>query len=184
MTRLPEAIIAPAFFDRLTKAGDAPGAAACRDGLPVPDLVFLRRVGRRHLPLDPPLDDLAAQTGIDAAALKATVEEYNIACDTGRDGVFHKRALYLRPLREPPFYASTVRLGGYGSLGGIKINHRTEVVTKDQDVIPGLYAAGTDACAVYADSYVFVLPGNTMGFALNSGRMAGENAADYVKAEV
>ena len=128
------------------------------------------------------LDDLAAQTGIEAAALKATVEEYNTACDTGRDDVFHKRTAYLRSLREPPFYAGTVRPGGYGSLGGIKINHRTEVVTKDQDVIPGLYAAGTDACAIYADSYVFVLPGNTMGFALNSGRMAGENASDYVKA--
>ena len=130
------------------------------------------------------LDDLAAQTGIEVTALKATVEEYNTACDTGRDDVFHKRLLYLRSLREPPFYAGTVRPGGYGSLGGIKINHRTEVVTKDQDVIPGLYAAGTDACAIYGDSYVFVLPGNTMGFALNSGRMAGENAADYVMGEV
>ncbi len=57
------------------------------------------------------------------------------------------------------------------------------MVTKDQDVIPGLYAAGTDACAIYADSYVFVLPGNTMGFALNSGRMAGENAAAFVHAQ-
>jgi len=28
---------------------------------------------------------------------------------------------------------------------------------------------------------VFVLPGNTMGFAVNSGRIAGENAAEYVK---
>jgi fumarate reductase flavoprotein subunit len=47
--------------------------------------------------------------------------------------------------------------------------------------MPGFYAAGTDACTIYGDSYVFVLPGNTMGFALNSGRMAGENAAEYVK---
>ena len=125
------------------------------------------------------LDELAAQTGIDPEKLRASVAEYNEACDTGRDHIFHKRACYLRPLRTPPFYAGTVRPGGYGSLGGIKINHRTEVVTKNQDVIPGLYAAGTDACAIYADSYVFILPGNTMGFALNSGRMAGENAADY-----
>jgi len=35
-------------------------------------------------------------------------------------------------------------------------------------VIPGLYAAGVDACTIYGDSYVFVLPGNTMGFALNT----------------
>ncbi|MDO4529989.1 MAG: FAD-binding dehydrogenase, partial [Lachnospiraceae bacterium] len=49
--------------------------------------------------------------------------------------------------------------------------------------IPGLYGAGTDVCSIYGDSYVFQLPGNTMGFALNSGRMAGESAADYVSAE-
>jgi fumarate reductase flavoprotein subunit len=127
------------------------------------------------------LDELAAKTGIEPSALRATVDEYNQACDTGRDCVFHKRPLYLRPLRQPPFYAGTIRLGGYGSLGGIKINHRTEVVTKNHEVIPGLYAAGTDACAIYGDSYIFVLPGNTMGFALNSGRIAGENAAAYVR---
>lgn len=127
------------------------------------------------------LEELAGQTGIDGATLKVTVDEYNQACDTGRDHIFHKRPLYLRPIRRPPFYAATIRLGGYGSLGGIKINHRTEVVTRDHEVIPGLYAAGTDACAIYGDSYVFILPGNTMGFALNSGRMAGESAAAYVQ---
>ena len=45
------------------------------------------------------------------------------------------------------------------------------------DPIPGLYAAGLDACTIYGDSYPFILPGNTMGFALNSGRIAGEQAA-------
>jgi fumarate reductase flavoprotein subunit len=50
-------------------------------------------------------------------------------------------------------------------------------------MIPGLYAAGTDACSIYGDTYVFILPGNTMSFALNSGRIAGENAAEYIKSE-
>ena len=42
---------------------------------------------------------------------------------------------------------------------------------------PGLCAAGLDACTIYGDSYPFILPGNTMGFTLNTGRIAGENAA-------
>ena len=66
-------------------------------------------------------------------------------------------------------------------MGGIKINYKTEVMNKDFDVIPGLYAAGLDADSIYGDTYIFWLPGNTLGFALNSGRMAGENAAEYVK---
>ena len=57
----------------------------------------------------------------------------------------------------------------------------TDVLNKKWEVIPGLYAAGTDACSIYGDSYVFVLPGNTMGFALNSGRIAGENASSYIE---
>jgi fumarate reductase flavoprotein subunit len=28
---------------------------------------------------------------------------------------------------------------------------------------------------------VFILPGNTMGFAINTGRIAGENALEYIK---
>jgi fumarate reductase flavoprotein subunit len=127
------------------------------------------------------LEELASKTGINADGLKKTVAEYNKACETGRDEIFHKNARYLRPVKQPPFYAGKLAPSAYGSLGGIKINHRTEVVTKDFEPIPGLYAAGTDACSIYADSYVFMLCGNTMGFALNSGRIAGENAAEYVK---
>lgn len=127
------------------------------------------------------LDELAAKTGIDAGGLKNTVEQYNGFCDKGYDAQFNKRHSYLRPIRTPKFYAARFLPGAYGSLGGIKINHRTEVMNKDWKKIPGLYAAGTDANTIYGDSYVFILPGNTMGFAMNTGRIAGENAAAYAK---
>lgn len=127
------------------------------------------------------IEELAAKTGIDAANLKKTVEVYNKACETGRDTVMAKNERYLKPIAKPPFYAGKHFPGAYGSLGGIKINYRTEVVTQDFEVIPGLYAAGTDACSIFGDSYVFILPGNTMGFALNSARIAAENALAYIK---
>lgn len=123
--------------------------------------------------------ELAEKAGINPDRLEKTVEEYNNACKT-RDTLFNKNYRYMKPLVGPKFYAAKFYPGGYGTLGGIKINYKTEVVTDDFDVIPGLYAAGTDACTIYGDSYVFILPGNTMGFALNSGRMAGENAVDYL----
>jgi fumarate reductase flavoprotein subunit len=127
------------------------------------------------------LKELAEKTGIAHNILQATIDIYNKACETGRDELFHKNARYLRPIKKPRFYAGRLFPGAIGSLGGIKINHRTEVLNKDHEVIPGLYAAGTDANALYGDSYAFVLPGNTLGFALNSGRIAGENAAKYAK---
>ena len=127
------------------------------------------------------LEELAAKTGINQDALLKTINEYNKACDTGRDELFHKKPRYLRAIKQLNFYAGRLFPGAIGSLGGIKINHKTEVLTKDHDVIPGLYAAGTDANSLYGDSYAFVLPGNTLGFALNSGRIAGENAAEYIR---
>jgi len=134
-----------------------------------------------HVFIADSLDDLCRKTGINAGGLKKTIEEYNKMCETGRDPIFHKKAEFLRPIKEPKYVAGRIFPSAYGSLGGIKINYRMEVVTQEQVPIPGLYAAGVDATAIYADSYVFVLPGNTMGFAINGGRMAGENAADYIK---
>jgi len=127
------------------------------------------------------LEELASKTGIDLDGLKKTVEEYNKFCERGHDDIFNKSYKYLRPIKTPKFYAARHLPGAYGSLGGIKINHKAEVLNKDWKKIPGLYAAGTDACSIYGDSYVFILPGNTMGFAINSGRIAGENAVEYIK---
>ncbi len=125
------------------------------------------------------LEELAEKTGINKEGLLKTVGEYN-ACCKERDFLFNKNYRYLKPITGPRYYAARFFPSGYGSLGGIKINYKTEVLTKEFEVISGLYAAGTDACTIYGDSYVFILPGNTMGFAINSGRMAGEHAADYI----
>ena len=44
----------------------------------------------------------------------------------------------------------------------------------------GLYAAGTDACSIYGDSYPFILPDTSMGFALNTGRIDAENIQEKI----
>jgi fumarate reductase flavoprotein subunit len=127
------------------------------------------------------LEDLADKAGIKKEALLKTVKEYNMACDKGYDEIFFKSSKYLWPIKQAPFYAGKLVLSAYGSLGGIKINYKCEVLNEEWEPIPGLYAAGVDACSIYYDTYVFILPGNTMGFALNTGRIAGENAAEYAK---
>lgn len=130
--------------------------------------------GYQHLFMADTLDALARAMGVDAAALQHTVTDYNRACDSGRDEVFHKAARQLRPVRQARFYAARFFLGGYGSLGGIRINHRTQVLTPALDVIPGLYAAGRDANAIYGDTYPYVMSGNDSSFDYNTGRIAGE----------
>ncbi len=124
------------------------------------------------------LEELAEQLGIDPEGLVAAVDEYNELCAEGYDSLFEKGREYMIPLEEGPFYGCKQFCGAYGTLGGVLVNHKLEVMTDDYETIPGLYCVGTDACTIYGDSYNFCIPGNTMGFCLNSGRIAGENAAE------
>lgn len=124
------------------------------------------------------IEELAEKAGIDVDGLVAQIEEYNEMCDAGFDELFEKDRHYMQPIEKGPFYCCRQNVGAYGSLGGVLINHKTEVMTPEAKVIPGLYCVGTDACNIFGDSYPFILAGNTMGFCLNSGRIAGEQAAE------
>lgn len=127
------------------------------------------------------IEKLARKIGIEPVALKKTLDEYNGFCDRGHDPIFAKALKYLRPVKEPPFYAIKAYTVFLGSLGGIKINHNMEVLDNADEVIPGLYTVGTDAGGLYGDTYCFLpASGTTLGFAVNSGRIAGQNAVKYI----
>lgn len=126
------------------------------------------------------IEELAEKCGIDPNNLQETIDTYNAMCDENYDDQFNKDRRYMHPLTGKRFYAITFRCHAYGSLGGIKINHKFQVLTDDYKVIEGLYGAGTDVCDIYNGTYYYYFPGNTMGFAVNSGRMAGEYCADDV----
>lgn len=127
------------------------------------------------------LEELAEKMGVDVDEFLDTVDEYNAYCEDRHDDLFLKDMKYLHALAGKRFYALRVTAGAYGSLGGIMINRKYQVLDQDWNKIEGFYAAGSDVCDIYAGTYQYKLAGNTMGFAVNSGRMAGENAADYVR---
>jgi fumarate reductase flavoprotein subunit len=132
------------------------------------------------------IQELAGKMGVESRRLRDTVDEYNAFCDKGRDALFAKDPLYLEPVRTPPFYAIKGHPTHVGTLGGIRINHRAEVIKEDSptglDVIPGLYAAGNVAGGMYGDTYdASHTLGLTSAFAVISGRIAGENARTYIE---
>jgi fumarate reductase flavoprotein subunit len=126
------------------------------------------------------VEELAGKIGMNPTVLKATVEEYNGFCAKGHDDFFAKNPKYLRPLKGPKFYALKSNLVFLGTLGGIKINPKMEVVDKKENRIPGLYAGGMDAGGIYGDSYDVITCGGTLAFGVNSGRIAGKNALKYI----
>jgi fumarate reductase flavoprotein subunit len=56
-----------------------------------------------------------------------------------------------------------------------------EVLDKQDNPIPGLYAGGVATGGWQADTYCDVLSGAASGFAFNSGRIAAGNAVKYVR---
>ncbi|MEX1377225.1 MAG: FAD-dependent oxidoreductase [Eubacteriales bacterium] len=126
------------------------------------------------------IEELAEKAGIDVDNLVETFDDYNDYCESV-DEEFFKGKRYLRELRKAPFYCAKVRAGGYGTVGGVKINENCEAINEDFEPVKGLYCAGSDACNIYDDSYMFLLPGNSMGFAVNTGRIAGMSAAEYIE---
>jgi fumarate reductase flavoprotein subunit len=125
-------------------------------------------------------DGIANYIGCDPGTLKATIDEYNAACDQGRDPLFVKDPAYLMPLRTPPYYVIKWHVSVLNTIGGIKINEDTEVLDKQDNPIPGLYAAGVDSGGWESSTYCWRLPGHAFGFSVYSGRIAGENTADFI----
>lgn len=126
------------------------------------------------------LEELGNKIGVNPDVLLKTINEYNEFCEKNHDDLFAKDSRYLQPVKEPTFYAFRIFPRFLGTLGGIKINEKTEVLDKEFEVIPGLYAVGNVAGGMYGDSYDLRLPGGALGFALNSGRIAGENVLKYI----
>ena len=126
-------------------------------------------------------EELAEKIGVDPRVLKENIDEYNHYCDKNHDDLFAKDPRYLRPVRTAKFYGVKSQALIMATLGGIKINEKAEVQNKQSEVIPGLYAAGNCAGGIYGDSYdVSNTTGGALSFAINSGRIAGENALKYI----
>jgi len=125
-------------------------------------------------------EEMAKWIGADSEVLKSEIDEYNGYCDRGYDELFAKEWRHLRALRTPPYYGLR-SAGGWGeTMGGIKVNERMEVLDTRNMPIPGLYACGTIADGWMGPIYCTECSGTSLGFTINSGRIAGENAAGFV----
>ena len=114
--------------------------------------------------------------------LQNTVRIYNENAAKGRDPVFHKQPDWLAPLDEPPFAAIECSYGVAPymvfTLGGLRTRVGGEVVTEDDQDVPGLYAAGRTACGIPRSSWGYC-SGTSVADATFFGRIAGRSAAAH-----
>lgn len=123
-------------------------------------------------------DEIARWMGAEPQTLKATIDKYNSFCDKKHDELFAKDNMFLRALRNPPYYACKSHPAFLVTIGGIKTNHHMEVLDKQDQPVTGLYAAGICTGGWSGPTYNMALAGAGSGFSVYSGRIAGKNAAD------
>ena len=124
------------------------------------------------------VEALAEAIGAPADALKATLDAWNTCVAAQEDPEFG-RVSFANPLDQAPFYAIKVQPGVHHTMGGVKINDNAEVVSTSGQVIPGLFAAGEVTGGVHGNNR---LGGNAVADFTIFGRIAGQSATDYAKA--
>ncbi len=119
------------------------------------------------------LEELAQKMDVPAAELVAAVEEFNAAVETGGPDAFG-RTLFEHKIDTPPYFAGGRKPTVHHTMGGIRINENAQVLDKDGNIIPGLYAAGETTGGIHGANR---LGGNALVDINVFGKIAGANAA-------
>lgn len=122
------------------------------------------------------VEELAKKTGMDPKKLQASIDLYNEVV-TGKlkeDKFGFKKATSSdQPMTEGPYYATPMVPAVHHTMGGLQINAKTQVLDKNGNVIPGLFAAGEVTGGVHGSNRV---GGNGIADAMVFGRISGQSA--------
>lgn len=125
------------------------------------------------------LEALAGKIGVDAAGLRATVQQHNRFAETGEDQEFGKGSTEfdrhngdphhapnpcLGRIATPPYYAMAVYPSTLGSSVGLRADPDGRVLTEMGKPIAGLFVCGNDMASIMRGHYPG--PGITLGPAL------------------
>ena len=128
-------------------------------------------------------EELAKNMGLSAEAQQNfvnTMNTWNQSVANGIDEEFGRNNGMDDDLSTAPYYAIKIAPGIHHTMGGIKINTSAEVIDTDGNVIPGLFAAGETTGGIHGGNRV---GGNAVCDFIVFGRIAGQSATDFAKAE-
>ncbi|MBQ0001271.1 MAG: flavocytochrome c [Clostridiales bacterium] len=124
------------------------------------------------------VEDLGKALGFDdegVANFAAAVEDWNKVCAGEKEDEFGRNN-GLVSLDEAPYTAIMIAPGIHHTMGGVKINTSAEVMNKDGEAIPGLFAAGEVTGGVHGGNRI---GGNAVADIVVFGRIASESAVAY-----
>lgn len=126
------------------------------------------------------LEALAENAGMSEDVFVDAFSQYTQAIETGVDTAFGKNAAYLSDMGESgPYYAIKAEINNLGSVGGLLVNYKFEVLNDSRIPIKGLYAVGLESEGVlFNDTYVG--NGVGIGYSFTSGKLGGTYAAEFI----
>ncbi len=126
------------------------------------------------------LNDLANKLNLDSTQVEETISEYNKLINGKNDSDFNKAAEFMKfSVSKGPFYAVKAQSTTLGTIGGVAVDDCLHVIDNKGKIISDVYATGNNASGMYDTSYP-TLEGISCAFAWNSGRIAGEDAAQNI----
>ncbi len=122
------------------------------------------------------LEELAEKTGMDAAKLKASIDDYNAVVRGEKEDALGFKANNKADveLTSGPWYACKKVPTVHHTMGGLTIDTGAHVLNEKGKVITGLYAAGEVTGGIHGENR---LGGNAIADIMTYGRTAGANAA-------
>jgi fumarate reductase flavoprotein subunit len=126
------------------------------------------------------LTELANKMGINADALRTSVELQNADAAAGVDSLFFKNGEYMRPIGSGPYYGTVFRPSIIClTSAGVRIDKDARVLNEANRPIKGLFAAGETASGVLGDAYIG--SGSAVASVIIYGRIAGRTAVSSIR---
>ena len=122
------------------------------------------------------IEALASSFNLPVEQMTLTHQEYQAAAMGGACDPMGRKDL-KEPLK-PPFFGVKVTGALFHTQGGLRVNHRAQVLRREDQLIPNLYAGGGTACGFSGKTGPKgYLSANGLLAALVLGKIAGEDAA-------
>lgn len=125
------------------------------------------------------IEGLATKINIPSKELAKTLKTWNKAVKNKKDTAFGRSTGMDNDLSKKEYYAIKIGPGIHYTMGGVKINTKTQVLNKDGKPIKGVFAAGEVVGGLHGQNRI---GGNSVAEIIIFGRQAGNQSAAFVKA--
>jgi len=129
------------------------------------------------------LEELADKIGLDATVLNTTINEWNAACEEGKDDLFGQDVAQMAPVSVGPFYGFKLTITSLGSMASLKCDEQCRILNNSGTVIENLYGAGE---VVFGNMFMqeYVSGGGAVACAAYTGAIAARDIVNVLAQQV